>query len=156
MTDDTVLLKTNAQKILDERTDTGNDPGISDLPGTLGSRLLDHAAEGHADLRTDRWVRGFAFITLKTITQKPWEKESEIYEKLPPYGFRRPEETAMWAQWFSSNTRRTLLVNRFLLTVKGTDMQTSVYDMMYETFRYEQMMVASRVIDFLRQDLRRE
>ncbi|MCE5276308.1 MAG: hypothetical protein LLG43_14370, partial [Deltaproteobacteria bacterium] len=59
-------------------------------------------------------------------------------------------------QWFSSNTRRTLLVNRFLLTVKGTDMQTSVYDMMYETFRYEQMMVASRVMDFLRQDLCRE
>ncbi|MCE5275259.1 MAG: hypothetical protein LLG43_08990, partial [Deltaproteobacteria bacterium] len=76
MTDDKVLLKTNAQKILDECTGTGSDPGISDIPGSLGFRLLDHAAEGNADLHKDRWVRGFIFITLKTITAKPWEKES--------------------------------------------------------------------------------
>lgn len=147
----TAVIK-RAEKIVAEITRLMDEQVDLHKPGTLVSSLIDHVAQGDRELCGDRYVRRFIFDAAQTIATKPWEKESDIFDRLPPYGFRKDEETLQWAYWFGSHRKRTLSINRFLLEVQGTQIKQSVHDLMYETFRYEQKSVASKVLCYLKDD----
>lgn len=147
----TAVIK-RAEKIVAEITRLMDEQVDLHKPGTLVSSLIDHVAQGDRELCGDRYVRRFIFDAAQTIATKPWEKESDIFDRLPPYGFRKDEETLQWAHWFGSHRKRTLSINRFLLEVQGTQIKQSVHDLMYETFRYEQKSVASKVLCYLKDD----
>ena len=152
MTQDTAVLKQRAQKILDELTGEKNGTGLTFPAKGMVSALVDQVTGNDKDLLNDAYIVRFIFDTAQTIIMKSWEKTGDIINLLPPYGFRNDEAIPQWAYWFSSHKRRTLSVNRFLREVQGTDINKSVFDMMYETVRYEQKNVAAEVIRFLSDD----
>ncbi|HQQ15026.1 MAG TPA: hypothetical protein PK764_05790 [Deltaproteobacteria bacterium] len=152
MTEEKTVLTERAETIVREITALMEERRDFSDAGALVSRLFDYVAEGDRDLCRDIYIQRFVFDAAQTIATKPWEKESDIYEKLPPYGFRGDEETLRWAHWFGSHRKRTLSVNRFLIEVQATQIRQSVHDMMFETFRYEQKSVAAKVIGYLKDD----
>jgi len=152
MTQDKTLLKKRAQQILDEITGEKRDQGFSYPSGGKVSSLVDHVTGGDRDLLKGNYIVRFIFDTAMTITTKSWEKTNDIINLLPPHGFRKDEEILQWTYWFCSHKKRTLSVNRFLNEIQGTDIKQSVFDMMYETVRYEQKTIAAGVIRFLSDD----
>jgi len=149
MSDNCDIFKQRAGIILDEITRETTDRGLSYPAGGMVSSLVKHVTENNPDLLKDNYVLRFIFDTAMTITTKSWKKTSDIMNILPPHGFRKEEETLQWTYWFTSNKKRTLLVNRFLHEIQGTDIKQSVFDMMFETVRYEQKAIAARMIEFL-------
>lgn len=152
MTQHTMLLKQRAQEIVNEIT---TDAGCSDLTfpaGGIVSALVEYVTKGDKELLKGNYIIRFIYDAAMTIITKSWEKSDEIYSLLPPHGFRRDEEIPQWAYWFSSHRKRTLMVNRFLNKNQSIDIKQSVFDMMYETVRYEQISVAEDVIRFLCDD----
>ena len=152
MTDNKDILKQRAGMILDEITGEKADQGFSYPAGGVVSSLAGHVTQNDRDLLKGTYVIRFIFDTAMTITTKSWEKTTDIMNLLPPHGFRKEEEILQWSYWFCSHRNRTLSVNRFLHDIQGTDIKQSVFDMMYETVRYEQTTIAAKVIQFLRDD----
>ena len=142
-------IRERAQRIVDEITRAVESGSKIPQAGPAVSGLLSRVAGDDAALRKDRYVLRFIYDATRVIATKQWNTHSDVLEKLPPYGFRREEEVLQWAHWFGSRRERRLLVNRFLLEVQGTDIRKSVHDLMFETFRYEQQAVASKVLDHL-------
>ncbi len=152
MTQDKAVIVERAHKIIAEITRAMEEHLDFHDAGRLVSSIVDHVVQEDRDLIQDRYIRRFIFDAAQTLATKPWEKESDILDRLPPYGFRRDDELLQWAHWFASHRKRALSINRFLLEVQGTQIKQSVHDLMYETFRYEQKSVASKVIGFLKDD----
>jgi hypothetical protein len=149
MTENKDVLKQRAQMILDEITREKTDHGFSYPAGGMVSSLTEHVTDNDRDLLKGNYIIRYIFDTAMTITTKSWEKTSDIMNLLPPYGFRKEEEIPQWAYWFTSHKKRTLSVNRFLHEIQGTDIKQSVFDMMFETVRYEQTTIALRMIQYL-------
>ncbi len=129
-------------------------PGAQDnlFEGPEASRLRKVLAGESPARGCDRWVQRFITDTLVTIADKPWDTIQEILEALPPYGFRAPEQTEEWAHWFASLRERTLSVTHFINAYKKIGTMHSVFDLMYDTFRAEQIAVARVVLAFLMDD----
>jgi hypothetical protein len=127
MTEEKTVLTERAETIVREITALMEERRDFSDAGALVSRLFDYVAEGDRDLCRDIYIQRFVFDAAQTIATKPWEKESDIYEKLPPYGFRGDEETLRWAQ-FGSHRKRTLSVNRFLIECRATQIRQSVHE----------------------------
>jgi len=149
MTADRDILKQRAEIILEEIDIEKTDQCFSYPAGGKVSALVDHVTDNDRDLLKGDYIIRYIFETAMTITTKSWEKTSDIINLLPPHGFRKDEEIPQWAYWFCSHKKRTLSINRFLHEIQGTDIKQSVFDMMFETVRYEQTTIAARMIQYL-------
>ncbi|MGI6396996.1 MAG: hypothetical protein ACOX3E_07285 [Desulfomonilia bacterium] len=152
MTEDSLLIKDRAQRIVAEITMLiESQANVYDAGGPV-SRLIEYVVDGDSSLYRDDYVLRFIFDAAQTVAAKPWKSERDVYDRLPPYGFRKEEEILRWAHWFGSHRKRPPFINRFLKEVQATDIRKSVHDLMFDTFRYEQVSVASKVLSYIKDD----